>query len=63
MIEKLLTEFVIRTAKHFNLSFEDALAAVSQSKVANEVAASGNPENRSVEDLCQELFQDISKGC
>lgn len=35
LIENLLTEFVTRAEEKFNLSFEDALAAASQTKVAN----------------------------
>lgn len=62
-IENLLIDFVNKTSEHFKLSFEDALAAVSQSKVANDLAASGNPLNLSAEKLYSELFDEISKGC
>ncbi|MBD5309480.1 MAG: hypothetical protein HDS10_03530 [Bacteroides sp.] len=61
-IENILIEFVIKTSDHFNLSYEDALATVTQSKVANEIAAHGNPENRTSEELFAELFDEISKG-
>lgn len=63
IIETLLSEFVNKTSERFHLSFEDALAAVSQSRVANDLVAFGNPENRSSEELCDELFDEISKGC
>jgi len=62
IIEKLLSELIIKTTDRFNLSFDDALAVVSQSKVANELAAHGNLDNRSFDELCAELFDEISKG-
>lgn len=34
-IEKILSELTIKTARHFNLENEDAIAVVAQSKVAN----------------------------
>ena len=40
----------------------DALAAVSQSKIANDLAAYGNRKNQSPSDLYAELFDEISKG-
>lgn len=62
IIENLLDIFVKKTAVRFNLSFEDALAAVSQSKVANDLVASGMPSDRNPDDLCNELFEEISRG-
>lgn len=62
IIEELLTDFVIKTSERFNLSFEDALAAVSQSKVANDIVATGIPDSRSQEDLCNELLNEVSIG-
>lgn len=62
IIENLLTEFVTRVSEKFKLDFEDALAAVSQTKIANDLAAKGNHDNRSAEELCAELFDEISKG-
>lgn len=62
IIESLLTELVIRTSEHFGLSFDDALAAVSQSKIANDLVAFGNTDNRSAEDLCIELLNEIANG-
>lgn len=62
IIENLLNDFVIKTAERFNLSFEDALAAVSQSKVANDLVAFGKPENRTNDELYDQLFDEISKG-
>ena len=61
-IEVLLTDLVIKTSERFNLSFEDALAAVSQSKLANDLAATGNFKNQSSDELYAELFDEISKG-
>lgn len=61
-IEKLLTDFVTKTSERFNLSFEDALAAVTQSKLANDLVASGYPGNRPLDDLLTQLFDEISKG-
>lgn len=62
IIENILTDFVNKTSEHFHLDFEEALAIVSQSKVANDLVAFGNSDNRSVEDLCAELFDEISNG-
>lgn len=62
IIEDLLFEFVVKASERFNLNYEDALAAVCHSKVANDLAAFGKPENRSNEELCKELFEEISKG-
>lgn len=62
IIENLLTEFVLRASERFNLSFEDALAAVCQTKVANELVKSGRPENKSDDDLYRELLHEISMG-
>jgi len=62
IIENLLTDLVIRTSNHFKLSFDDALEAVSQSKVANDLVAFGGSANRSSDELCTELFDEISKG-
>lgn len=62
IIEDLLADFVIKSSQRFKLSFEDALAAVSQSKVANNLVEFGKPNNCSNEDLYQELFDEISKG-
>lgn len=61
-VENLLSEFVIRAAERFDLSFEDALAAVCRSKVANDIVATNHDDNRCTEDLCSDLFEEISKG-
>ncbi len=61
-IESLLILLVNRASEHFDLNFEDALAAVSQSKLANDLVAHGNPDNLSSDDLCNALFDEISKG-
>lgn len=62
IIETLLNDFVNKASEQFNLTFEDALAAVSQTKVANNLVAHGKPENRTDKELYQELFEEISKG-
>lgn len=62
LIENLLTEFVTKAAEKFNLSFEDALAAVSQTKVANDLVAFGKPEDITTEELYYRFFDEISKG-
>lgn len=61
-IENILAEFVIKASERFNLSFEDALAAVSQTKVANDLVAYGKPNHRTYEELFYDLFDEISKG-
>lgn len=62
IIEKTLTNLVLKTSEHFNLSFEDALEAVSQSKVANDLVEFGDIGNRTPDELCQDLFYEVSKG-
>ena len=60
-IEKILAELVINVSDHFDLEPQDALAAVAQSRVANELSSEGNVHNRSLDQLCQELYDEISK--
>ena len=60
-VEKILSEFVARTAKHFNLDPMDALAAVVQTKLANEISKTGNIPYRSMDQLCIELYNEIAK--
>lgn len=62
IVERILSEFVIKTSEQFKLDFEDALAAVSQSKVANDLVSFGYPENRTTDELLDELFDEISNG-
>ncbi len=59
-IEKLLGELVVNVAEHFNLSGEDALAAVALSKLANELAEHGNVQNLTLEELSEQLYKEIS---
>lgn len=62
LIEDLLIDFVNNTSEHFNLDFEDALAAVSQTKVANNLVDHGIPDNKSTDELLSDLFDEIAKG-
>lgn len=59
-IENILSELVNNVAKHFNLDFQDALAAVAQSDLANELCLNGNDQNRSIEELCAKLYDEIA---
>lgn len=61
-IEKILSQLVNRTANHFNLGNDEALAIVAQSRLANELTAHGNIRNLVMEDMCAELFEEIAKG-
>lgn len=61
-VEQILSELVIRVAEHFNLEPHDALAAVAQSKLANELTNDGNVRNLSVDELCSELYDEIARG-
>ncbi len=60
-IDKLLGELVVNVAEHFNLSGEDALAAVALSKLANELAEHGNVHNLTLEELSEQLYKEISR--
>ena len=59
-IEKILSELVIKTAKHFNIDPQDALAAVTQSNLANELCHKGNVNNLTIEQLCEMLYKEIA---
>lgn len=61
-IEKILSELTIKTAKHFNLDKEDAIAVVAQSRVANNLIQHGSSIKSSVDDLCLELYEEIANG-
>lgn len=61
-IEKILSELVSKVAKHFNLDPQDALAAVAQSGLANELSHSGNVRNLSFDQLCEEIYDEIANG-
>ncbi|MDE6436529.1 MAG: hypothetical protein K2K69_03360 [Muribaculaceae bacterium] len=60
-IENILSDLVIKTAEHFQLAPQDALAAVAQSGLADELSRNGNVRNLSIEQLCQELYAEISR--
>lgn len=59
-IDKLLEMLMINVQDHFNLSGEDALAAVAQSKLANELAECGNVHNLTIEELSEKLYREIA---
>ena len=59
-IEKLLEALMFNVQEHFNLSGEDALAAVALSKVANELAEYGNVHNLTLEELSGKLYKEIA---
>lgn len=61
-IDKILSELVIKVIEHFNINPQDALAAVAQSRLANELSRDGNTRNLSIEELCSELYDEIAKG-
>ena len=61
-IDKILSELVIKVIEHFNMNPQDALAAVAQSRLANELSRDGNSRNLSIEELCSELYDEIAKG-
>lgn len=61
-IESILVKFVNEVRRHFNLDFVDALAAVSESKVANRIVSTGDLEGHSPEKLCEQLFEEIASG-
>ena len=60
--EKILTELVLRTAQHFHLNPQDALATVAMSRMANELSEKGNCNNLSIDELTAQLLDEISKG-
>lgn len=62
LIENLLSEMIVRAADHFNLDKQEAMALVAQSRVANELCTNCNVKNIAIEDICQTLFDEISKG-
>lgn len=61
-IEKMLAELVNKVSEHFNLESHEALAAVAQSKLANDLSSVGNEKNLSFDELCRQLYDEIAKG-
>lgn len=60
-IEDILSQLVIRTAEHFNLSADEGIAAVVQSRIANEISAGKNIDC-DFADLCESLYNEIAQG-
>lgn len=60
-IESILSELVIKTAGHFGLESSEALAAVAQSRLADELCSHGNLRNLTIDQLCSELFDEIAR--
>lgn len=60
-VENILSELVIKTAGHFGLESDEALAAVAQSRLADELSSHGNHRNLTIEQLCSELFNEIAR--
>ncbi len=58
--EKLLIALMINVEKHFNIRGEDALAAVAQSKLANDLAEYGNKDGLTLEELSEKLYKEIA---
>lgn len=59
-IEEILSILVIKVADHFGFEMQDAIAAVAESKTAEELTAHGEKENMSIEQICQKLYNEIS---
>lgn len=59
-IDQFLTTLVFRVAEHFGFEPQEALAAVAQSQVAEELSKHGNQANLSLDQICQKLFKEIS---
>lgn len=59
-IDQILSTLVIKVADHFGFEVQDALAAVAQSKTANELSARGNEGNLTIDQICQKLYNEIS---
>lgn len=61
-IVKILSELAVKVSEYFHLDSLDALAAVSQSRLANELSSVGNVRNLTMDELCKELYNEISMG-
>jgi len=59
-IDHFLTTLVFKVAEHFGFEPQEALAAVAQSRVADEISKQGNLANLSLEQTCQRLYKEIS---
>lgn len=59
-IDQILTTLVFRVAEHFGFAPQEALAAVAQSQVADELSKQGNLDNLSLDQICQRLYKEIS---
>lgn len=59
-IDEILTTLVFKVAEHFGFEPQEALAAVAQSEVANDLSKRGNISNLSLDQICQKLYKEIS---
>ncbi len=58
-IEDILSELGVRVAEKFSLNTQEAVAAVVNSKIGNEIAA-GVLGNMTIDDMSERLFYEIS---
>lgn len=58
-IDLLLTTLVFKVAEHFGFEPQEALAAVAQSHIADEISK-GNLADVPLDQLCQRLYKEIS---
>lgn len=59
-IEKILSMLVVNVSEHFGFNTQEALAAVAQSKIANELSDNGNKADLSIDQLSQKLYNEIA---
>lgn len=59
-IDQFLTTLVFKVAEHFGFEPQEALDAVAQSQVADELSRHGNLANLSLDQICQKLYKEIS---
>lgn len=59
-INQFLTNLVFKVAEHFGFEPQEALAAVAQSQIADEISKQESLDNVSFDQTCQRLYKEIS---
>lgn len=60
-IDEILTRLCLFVADKFKLSTQEALAAVSRSRIANEISSKGLPAQYSYDELRQRLENELTR--
>lgn len=59
-IVNLVAEITFRTADHFNFDYDKALDAVAHSRIVNHMIDTENKENKTLDELCELVIDEIA---